>query len=93
MRSGHRSLGTQACASWPIAGQEACADARLPLVMGQVYQRLSEYPLVWTDVSNGCVTGCRNLGGCAREGECLWFENPIACLFEQIVMPETLFFW
>lgn len=26
-------------------------------------------------------------------GECLWFENPIACLFEQIVMPETLFFW
>jgi hypothetical protein len=21
-------------------------------------------------------------------GVCLWFENPIACLFEQVVMPE-----
>ncbi|MGC2942388.1 hypothetical protein, partial [Brevibacterium sp. FAM 24638] len=23
-------------------------------------------------------------------GVCLWFENPIACLFEQVVMPEHL---
>ncbi|WP_434594486.1 hypothetical protein [Brevibacterium sp. 1718] len=25
-------------------------------------------------------------------GVCLWFENPIACLFEQVVMPEHLIF-
>ena len=25
-------------------------------------------------------------------GVCLWFENPIACLFEQVVMPEHLLF-
>ena len=26
-------------------------------------------------------------------GVCLWFENPIACLFEQVVMPEHFIFW
>ena len=25
-------------------------------------------------------------------GVCLWFENPIACLFEQVVMPEHFYF-
>jgi hypothetical protein len=25
-------------------------------------------------------------------GVCLWFENPIACLFEQVVMPEHFLF-
>ncbi|WP_230748515.1 hypothetical protein, partial [Brevibacterium sp. CCUG 69071] len=24
-------------------------------------------------------------------GVCLWFENPIACLFEQLVMPDNYF--
>jgi hypothetical protein len=34
----------------------------------------------------------RGLVWVAVMGVCLWFENPIACLFELVVMPEIVCF-